>query len=53
MCRYNSHRLLKCTFGICVFSKLISMSNVSNLLQNGHFPIFRLFWRPFLLPEQR
>ena len=24
--------------------------HVSNLLQNGHFSIFSLFWRPFLLP---
>ena len=26
---------------------LISPSNVSNLLQNGQFPIFSLFLRPF------
>ena len=25
---------------------LISLSNVLNLLQNGHFPIFSLFWQP-------
>ena len=28
---------------------LIALSNVSNLLQNGQFPSFSLFWWPFLL----
>ena len=28
---------------------LISLSNLSILLQNGHFPIFSLFWRPFFV----
>ena len=33
----------------CQCSMLISLSNVSNLAKNGHFPIFSLFWWPFLL----
>ena len=49
MCRGNSHHLLKDFFGICLCSILISPLHVSNLLQNGHFPIFSLFRRPFLL----
>ena len=28
---------------------LISLSNGSNLLQNGQFLIFSLFWRPFFV----
>ena len=47
MCSVNSHHLLKYFFGICLRSRLILLLNVSNLLQIGHFPIFRLFWRPF------
>ena len=39
--------LLKYFFGIYMCSKLIPLLQVSNLLQNGHFPIFSLFWRPF------
>ena len=46
----DSHHLLKHIFGICLCSMLISLSKVSNLLQNGLFPIFSLFWQPFLLP---
>ena len=33
----------------CHCTMLISLSNVSDLLKNGHFPIFSLFWWPFLL----
>ena len=33
----------------CQCSMLISLSNVPNLLKNGHFPILSLFWWPFLL----
>ena len=50
VCRDNSHPLLKYLFGICLCSMLISLSTVLNLLENGHFPIFRLIWQPFLLP---
>ena len=42
MCHDNYHHLFKC---LC--SMLISLSNVSNVLQNGQFPIFSLFWWPF------
>ena len=52
MCHDYGHHLLKYLFGIYLCSMLISQSNVSNLLQNGQFPIFSLFWRPFLLPWQ-
>ena len=51
MCRDNSHHLLKYNFGICLCSMLISLSNVSNLPQNGHFSIFGLLWGPFLFPK--
>ena len=37
----------KIVLGPCLCSMLIFQSNVSNSLQ---FPIFSLFWRPFLLP---
>ena len=50
VCRDNSHHLLKYLFGICLCSILIPLLHVSNLLQNDHFPIFSLFWRPLLLP---
>ena len=50
VCRDNYHHLLKYFFGTCLCSILIPLLHVSNLLQNGHFPIFSLFWRPFLLP---
>ena len=33
----------------CQCFMLISLSNVSNLLKNGHFPIFSLFCWPFLV----
>ena len=46
----NSDLVLKYLFGICLCSMLISLSNLSILLQNGQFPIFSLFWWPFLLP---
>ena len=36
-------------FGICLCSILIPPVHVSNLLPNGSFPVFGLFWRPFLL----
>ena len=42
--------IIKYLSGICLCSILISLSNVSNLLQNYLFPIFSLFWRPFSLP---
>ena len=35
-CRDNSHHLLKYLFRISLSSMVISLSNVSNLLQNGH-----------------
>ena len=47
MWRDNSHPLLKYLFGICLCSMLISLSNVLNLLQNGHFPIFSHFGSHF------
>ena len=31
---------------------LIGLSNISNLPQNGQFPVFSLFWWPYLLPQQ-
>ena len=34
--------LLNYLFGICVCSILTDLSNVSNLFQNGHFPIFSM-----------
>ena len=50
MRRANSYLLLKYLCGIYLCSMLISLSNLSILLQYGQFPIFSLFWRPFLLP---
>ena len=47
MCHEHSYNLLKYHFDICLCSMLISLSNVSNLLQNGQFSIFSLFWRHF------
>ena len=47
MCSDHSHHLLKHFIGICLCSILIPLLHVSNLLQNGHFPIFSPFWRPF------
>ena len=38
-CRDDSNHLLKCIFGVCLCSVLVSLSNVSNLFQNGQFPI--------------
>ena len=38
----------KYLFGICLFAMLISLLNLSFMLQNGQFPIFSLFWWPFL-----
>ena len=35
--------LLKYCFGICLCSILIPLLHVSNLLQNGHFPVFSDF----------
>ena len=49
-CPGNSHVLLKYLFGIYLCSMLVSLSNLSNLIQNGQFPIFSLFWWAFLLP---
>ena len=48
MCRDNSHHLLKYPFGICLCSKLISMSNVSNVLQNGHLSMLAYFGGRFV-----
>ena len=28
---------------------LLSLSNISNVFQTGHFPIFSLFWWPFIV----
>ena len=39
MCYDNYNHLLKYRFGICLCSMLISLSNISNVLQNGQFPI--------------
>ena len=50
VCPDNSYHLLKYLFGIYLCSMLISLPKVSNLIQNDHFPIFSLFWRPFLFP---
>ena len=49
VCHDNSNNLLKYVFGICLCSILISLLYVSNLLQNGHFAIFSLFWWPFFV----
>ena len=49
MCPDNSPQLLRYLFGICLCSKLIDLSNISN----GQFPLFSLFWWPLLLPYQR
>ena len=53
MCRDNSHHLLKYFFGICLCSISNPLLHVSNLLQNGQFPIFSLFWRPFCYHSNR
>ena len=54
VCHDNSHHLLKYLFlYLLQCSVLLTLSNVSNLLQNGQFPIYSLFWRPILLPWQR
>ena len=51
VCLANSHHLFKVSFFcIILYSILIPLLHVSDFLQNGHFPIFSLFWRPFLLP---
>ena len=50
VCRDNSHHLLKYLFGICLCTILISPSKVvSNLFQNGYFPIFSLFRQSFFV----
>ena len=48
MCRNDSRFLLKYLFGISLCSILIPLLHVSNLLQNGHFPIFSLFGGHFV-----
>ena len=35
----NSNHLLEYLFGVCLFSLLISLSNVLKVFQNGQFPI--------------
>ena len=40
VCHDYSHHLLKYFFGICLCSISILLLRVSNLLRNGHFPIF-------------
>ena len=44
VCRDSSHNLLKYLFAICLCSMLNSLSNISNLLQNGLFPIVNLLF---------
>ena len=42
LCPDNSYHLLSYIFGVFLCSVLISMSNVSNLFQNGHFTILKV-----------
>ena len=42
---------MKIYFGICLCSMIMSLSKVSNLIQNGHFPTLSLFWQPFFAIE--
>ena len=42
LCPDNSYHLLSYIFGVFLCSESISMSNVSNLFQNGHFTILKV-----------
>ena len=47
VCYDNSRHQFKYIFGVCLCSMLTALSNVSNLLKNGQFPISAYFGTHF------